>query len=98
MPVLTHFIWREPARGGAGGVFMLIARRSAEEYPRSTRGAHLCSPTVSTHRYVGGLRHAAQCHRAHPYPRLPRGAALLQRATAGKGLPDRAPWAWSLSL
>src|SRR5215468_3558327 len=26
---------------------MPIARRSAEEYPGSTRGAHLCSPTVS---------------------------------------------------
>src|SRR6266853_56098 len=38
----------EPARGGAGGVFMPIARRSAEEYPGSTRGAHRCSPWVST--------------------------------------------------
>jgi len=26
---------------------MPFARRSAEEYPGSTRGAHLCSPTVS---------------------------------------------------
>ena len=29
-------------------MFMPIARRSAEEYPGATRGAHRCSPTVST--------------------------------------------------
>lgn len=39
MRVITHFNWREPTRGEAGGVFMPIARKSAEEYPRSTRGA-----------------------------------------------------------
>ena len=39
--VMTHCTWCEPARGGAGGVFMPIARRAAEEYPGSTWGAHL---------------------------------------------------------
>src|SRR5215468_7846992 len=60
--VITHFTWCEPVRGGAGGVFIPIARRSAEEYPESTRGAHLCSPPVSAHGYFGELHYAAQRH------------------------------------
>src|SRR6266478_6315470 len=71
MPVITNFKWREPARGGSGGVFIPIARRSTEEYPGSTRDEHYCSPTVSAHVYCGGLHHAAQRHHPHPRHRTP---------------------------
>src|SRR6516165_3042312 len=54
MPRMTHFTWREPARGGAGGVCMPIARSAVEEYPGSTRGAHFGSPTVNAHVNCGG--------------------------------------------
>jgi hypothetical protein len=66
MPVLTNFTGCESARGGASGVCcMPIARRSAAEYPGSTRSAPLCAPTVSAHVYCGGLHHATQRYRAH---------------------------------
>src|SRR5215510_5579861 len=63
MPVMTHFTWCKPVRGGAGGVFMPIVRRSAEEYPGSPRAAW-------TRRYFGGLHHAAShhwCHHLRPW-------------------------------
>jgi len=42
----TEIKWCKPVQGGAGGVFLPIARRLAEEYPGATRGVYLCSPTV----------------------------------------------------
>src|SRR5262245_61471248 len=58
-----------PPADGADGIFMPIAQRSAEEYPRSTRNAHLSSPPVRAHVYAGGLHHAAQRCRTHRYLR-----------------------------
>src|SRR5205823_2477689 len=88
---MTHFTWCEPARGGAGGVVMPVARRSAEEYPGSTRGAPRCSPTVSVHWYLGGLHHAAQRPRPllHPRPQYAPGAARGRGAAVTTSSPDR---------
>src|SRR6516162_6173705 len=66
-----------PPADGADGIFMLIVRRSAEEYPGATWDAH---------GYAGGLHYAAQCHRAHAHPR-PRPAHGRGRGTATRAHP-----------
>ena len=69
-----------PPADGADGIFMLIVRKSAEEYPGATWDAH---------GYAGGLHYAAQCHRAHPHlrPWRPRGAARRRCAGARESGP-----------
>ena len=86
---ITHCTWREPARGGAGGMFMPIARRSEEEYPRATRGVPLCSPTVNTHVYSGGLHHAAPRCWAPRQPRPRDLVAAARRRAAEESAHDR---------
>src|SRR5262249_20217248 len=68
---------------------MPIASSSVEEYPGSTRGAHLCSPTVSAHVYLGRPHHAAQRHRAHhrAYPWHPCRAMRIARTAANGSAP-----------
>src|SRR5262245_973283 len=91
-PVMTHFTCCEPARDGAGGVFMPIAPSAAAEYPGSTRNAHLCSAWVST--LVCWRTHHAASHPRTPrhpclWPRRLLHTARSHRAAAGQGLPYR---------
>src|SRR5262249_60996762 len=54
----TKIKWCKPVQGGAGGVCMPIARRSAEEYPGATRR---CASLLTSCEcmYAGELHHAA---------------------------------------
>src|SRR4029453_5585471 len=91
VPFGTKFMWYEPARGGAGGVVMPIARRSAEEYLGAPRGGTPLLTPCECARVFGRTPHAAQHHRAprHFRHRPPLDTVRGHRATAGKGLPHR---------
>src|ERR687887_1079642 len=81
---MTHFTWCESARGGAGGVCMPIARRSAEEYPGATRGAHLCSPTVCAY---SSTMTRGEAHAHHtPCTLEPTGVSRWTHRDRGSGI------------